>query len=418
MKTKAVRLYGKKDLRLEEFELPEIKDDEILARVVSDSICMSSYKGAVQGPDHKRIPDNVEENPVLVGHEFCGELVKIGEKWSDRFEAGQKFSIQPALNYKGSLDAPGYSFQYIGGDATYIIIPSQVMEMDCLLDYEGEAFFYGSLAEPMSCIIGAFNASYHTVPGSYEHKMGIADESTMAILAGAGPMGLGAIEYAVKVAGPRQLVVTDIDGNRLERARKVLPPEKARDYGVKLEYINPTEVEGPITDYLLSLVPDKYDDVFVFAPVDTLVEQADQILGKDGCLNFFAGPTDPDFSARMNFYDVHYSAKHVVGTSGGNSEDMREALSLMGRGQIDPAAMITHIGGLNSVVETTLRLPEIPGGKKLIYTHLDLELVALDRLVEKEGELFSRLAELVAENNGVWSVEAEKYLLENAPRME
>ena len=44
MKTKAVRLYGKEDLRLEEFDLPEIKEDEILARVVSDSICMSSYK--------------------------------------------------------------------------------------------------------------------------------------------------------------------------------------------------------------------------------------------------------------------------------------------------------------------------------------------------------------------------------------
>ena len=41
MRTKAVRLYGKNDLRLEEFELPAIKDDEILAQVISDSICMS-----------------------------------------------------------------------------------------------------------------------------------------------------------------------------------------------------------------------------------------------------------------------------------------------------------------------------------------------------------------------------------------
>ena len=56
MKTKAVRLYGKEDLRLEEFELPEIKDDEILASVVSDSICMSTFKAAEQGPDHKRVP--------------------------------------------------------------------------------------------------------------------------------------------------------------------------------------------------------------------------------------------------------------------------------------------------------------------------------------------------------------------------
>ncbi|MGI6001813.1 MAG: alcohol dehydrogenase catalytic domain-containing protein, partial [Candidatus Merdisoma sp.] len=139
MKTKALRLYGKEDLRLEEFELPEPKEDEILAKVVSDSICMSSYKAAMQGEDHKRVPDDVAEHPVIIGHEFCGELVKVGSKWADEFKAGEKFSIQPALNYKGSLAAPGYSYQYIGGDATYVIIPNEVMEMGCLLHYSGES---------------------------------------------------------------------------------------------------------------------------------------------------------------------------------------------------------------------------------------------------------------------------------------
>jgi threonine dehydrogenase-like Zn-dependent dehydrogenase len=67
MKTKAVRLYGKHDLRLEEFELPLIKDDEILAHIISDSICMSSYKESMQGSDHKRVPDDIAENPVIIG---------------------------------------------------------------------------------------------------------------------------------------------------------------------------------------------------------------------------------------------------------------------------------------------------------------------------------------------------------------
>ena len=141
MKTKAVRLYGKNDLRLEEFELPPIKDDEILAKVIADSICMSSYKAAQQGADHKRVPSNVGKNPVIIGHEFCGEIVEAGDKWKDRFSPGMKFSIQPALNYRNSLNAPGYSYPYIGGNATYIIIPAEVMEMNCLLEYTGEAFF-------------------------------------------------------------------------------------------------------------------------------------------------------------------------------------------------------------------------------------------------------------------------------------
>mgnify|MGYP002622853403 CR=1 FL=1 len=79
MKTTAVRLYGKNDLRLESFELPPIKDDEILAKVISDSLCMSSYKAAIQGADHKRVPDDVAQNPTIIGHEFCGEIVATGE---------------------------------------------------------------------------------------------------------------------------------------------------------------------------------------------------------------------------------------------------------------------------------------------------------------------------------------------------
>lgn len=36
------------------------------------------------------------------------------------------------------------------------------MECGCLLEYTGEAYYQASLAEPMSCSIGAFHATYHT----------------------------------------------------------------------------------------------------------------------------------------------------------------------------------------------------------------------------------------------------------------
>lgn len=230
MKTKAVRLYGKNDLRLEEFELPTIKEDEILARIVSDSICMSSYKAAIQGADHKRVPDDVDKNPVIIGHEFCGEIIEVGKKWQHKFKKGSKFSIQPALNLESNpYAAPGYSFTYIGGAATYIIIPSEVMEKNCLLNYNGEAYFYGSLSEPMSCIVGAFHASYHTMPGSYVYEMGIKEGGNMAILAGVGPMGLGAIDYAIhRERKPGLLIVTDIDEARLKRAASIHTVEEAQ----------------------------------------------------------------------------------------------------------------------------------------------------------------------------------------------
>jgi L-sorbose 1-phosphate reductase len=417
MKTKAVRLYGKQDLRLEEFELPAIGDNEILAKVVSDSICMSSYKAAKSGPEHKRVPDDVAENPVIIGHEFCGEIVEVGGKWADKFKAGQKFSIQPALNYKGSLDAPGYSYQHIGGDATHVIIPNEVMEMDCLLDYKGDASYMGSLAEPMSCIIGAFHASYHTTPGSYEHSMGIVEGGNMAILAGVGPMGLGSIDYAIHCdRKPGKLVVTDIDDARLERAAKLYTVEEAKKNGVELIYINTGKSDDAVAD-LMALTDGKgYDDVLVMAPVKPVVEQSDKLLGRDGCLNFFAGPTDTAFSANMNFYNVHYASTHVVGTSGGNTADMIESLDMMAKGEINPSSMITHIGGMNSVVETTLNLPNIPGGKKLVYTNISMPLIDLTDLRDKAGEnpLYGELADIVDGNQGLWCLEAEELLLSKA----
>jgi threonine dehydrogenase-like Zn-dependent dehydrogenase len=418
MKTKAVRLYGKNDMRLEEFELPEIREDEILAQIVSDSICMSSYKAAIQGSDHKRVPKNVADRPIIVGHEFCGRIVKVGEKWQKDFQPGDNFSIQPALNQKDNPYAsPGYSFQYIGGNATYIIIPNVVMELGCLLPYDSGTYFYGSLAEPMSCIVGAFHANYHTTQGSYIHKMGVVEGGNMAILAGVGPMGLGAIDYAIhNDRKPKLLVVTDINDERLARAASIYTAQEAEKNGVQLVYVN-TSSPDKGEDYLMSLTGGKgFDDVFVFAPVRPVVEMGDRILGHDGCLNFFAGPSNNQFSAAFNFYNVHYNATHIVGTSGGNTEDMLESLDMMSKGRINPASMITHVGGLNSVVDTTLNLPNIPGGKKLIYTNINMELTALSDFREKgkTDPVFAKLADLIEENNGLWCAEAEKFLLENA----
>ena len=415
MKTKAVRLYGKDDLRLEEFELPAIKDNEILAKVVSDSICMSSYKATHQGTDHKRVPNDVAQNPVIIGHEFAGEIVQVGAKWASAFKPGDKFSIQPAMNYPGGpvgiYSAPGYSYQYIGGDATYVIIPNEVMELGCLLPFKGEGFYPASLSEPLSCVIGAMHANYHGTPGKYVHTMEIKDGGKMALLASVGPMGLAAINYVLhrEDRKPKLLVVTDINQERLDRAASLYTVEFAASRGIELHYVN-TGVENPVELLKSFTEGEGYDDVFCFAPVAPVVEQADDILAFDGCLNFFAGPSKAPFKAPFNFYNVHYNNTHVVGTSGGNTDDMKEALHYMGKG-MDPAGLVTHIGGLNAVIDTTINLPSIPGGKKLIYTHIEMPLTAIADFGKQGTPLFDELDRLCKAHNGLWNVEAETYLL-------
>lgn len=414
MLTRAVRLYGKDDLRLEEFDLPPIKSDEILAKVVSDSICMSSYKAAKQGADHKRVPDDVAEHPTIIGHEFCGEIIEVGSEWAAKYKVGDKFVIQPAFNYQGKLDAPGYSYQYIGGDATYVVIPREAMLMNCLLPFDCDGWYCGSITEPLSCVIGTFHAMYHTTNGSYVHDMGVKQGGKMAILAGVGPMGLAAIDYIIHCdRHPSLIVVTDIDDARLKRAADLLEPAEALKNGIDLRYINTKDIENP-KEYLTDIADGGYDDVLVFAPVAPVVELGDSILGKNGCLNFFAGPSNPEFYAKLNFYNIHYSGTHLVGTSGGNSEDMLEGLDMIKSGLLNPAILITHIGGLDAVIDTTLNLPNIPGGKKLIYPDISLPLTAISDFEElgKTNEMFEELYKLVSKTKGLWNAEAEKYLLE------
>lgn len=416
MKTKAVRMYGTRDLRLEEFELPEIKDDEILVKIMSDSICMSTYKLVEQGKKHKRAPQNIETNPIIIGHEFAGVIVKVGAKWQNQFKPGQRFAQQPALNYKGSLASPGYSYEYFGGACTYCIIPHEVMELGCLMNYDGDSFFEASLGEPMSCIIGGYHANYHTNKKNYEHTMGTKEGGNILIMGGCGPMGLGAVSYGIQFENrPKRIVVTDISDDRIARAKKMITPEQAAANGVELIYANTATMDDEYEGLMALTEGHGYDDVFVYVPNKQVAELGDRLLAFDGCMNFFAGPTDNQFKAEINLYNSHYTSTHILGTTGGNNDDLIEANKLAAAGKIEPAVMVTHVGGINSIIDTTLNLPKIPGGKKLTYTQFDMPLTAIDDFEElgKTDPLFAKLDATCKENRGMWSAKAEKILFEH-----
>ncbi len=414
MKTKAVRLYGVDDIRLEEFELPEIKEDEILVKVVSDSICMSTWKTVKQGAKHKRVPNDVYDNPIIIGHEFAGDIVKVGKKWQDQFTPGQKFAQQPAI--PGQMESPGYSYQWCGGDTQYCIFPNDILEAGCVWTFDGDAYFASSVAEPMSCCIGGYHTNYHTVPGEYTHIMGTKENGNIIILGGCGPMGLGAISYGLTFENkPKRIVVTDINDERIERAREVISEKEAVDNGIELIYVNTAKMDDPIRGLMDITEGHGYDDVFVYIPNKAVCEMGNQIMAYDGCMNLFAGPTDPKFSAEVNLYDCHYSRSKILGSTGGTIDDMKEAIDKNNAGLINSAVMITHVGGLDSVVETTKDLPNVPGGKKLVYTHIDMSMTAIEdfgKLGEKDP-FFKELDEVCKANKGLWSAKAEKMLLEH-----
>lgn len=408
VQSKALRLYGKENMRIDTISLPEIKDDEILAEIMSDSMCMSSWKLAKEGEEHKKTPNNLKEHPIIVGHEFAGKIIKVGKKWQRKYHENQNFVVQPNLARDDTPFVPGYSYPYVGGDATFVIIPNEVMELGCLIPFNGDSYYEGSLCEPVSCVIAAFDAQYHLIPHTYNHKMGIKKNGNMLIIGGTGPMGLLAIDYALHAdLKPKKLIITDIDQQKLDRAKELYPSNE-----VEVEFINTQMLSVEDQERLLrSKVNGKgYDDIFLLVSVRSLAEMAGSLLNTDGCLNQFAGPVNKSFSATLNFYDIHYNFTHVVGTSGGNAENEAKAAKLIANHKLNVAKVITHVLGLNAAAETTLSQPEIGGGKKLIYTHKKFDRIELDKVDPK-----TELGKILKKHNGIWSHEAEQWILNNMP---
>ncbi len=417
MNTRAVRLYGENDIRVEDFELPEINDGEVLIKVVTDSLCASTYKAVIQGPNHKRVPPDVDKNPIIIGHELCGTVVKAGKNVSDKFKSGMNIVIQPALKLENNYD-PGYSYRWVGGNTVYAVVPEIVLERNCLIAYNGDSFYKGSLVEAYGCVIRAFKGLYHTDYETYTRFDGAKAGGKFAILGGAGPMGLAAVDLAINYAGCKQVVVTDLNQERLDYAAKMFTVEDAAKKGVDLRYINTTGIED-VVGYLKEISDGGFDDCFVMVPVPALLTQGEAILGFDGCLNFFAGPPVHELQGSLNLYRVHYDGIHVLGTAGSIPEDTLDIIKLIEDGKIDPSGLVSHVMGIDVVPENIFAMKVPNGAKKMCYNELDIPCIEVAKLGDmvNDGPLYKGLYEIVSRSGGKWSVEAEKYLLENAPKI-
>ena len=417
MDTKALRLYGANDLRLEKFELPQITSEQLLLKVVSDSVCLSTYKAVKQGAEHKRVPNDISNNPIIVGHEMCGEIVEVGDELKKQWKVGQRVVIQPALKLENNYDI-GYSYPLIGGNTQYAVISKLVLDRGCVLPYNGKSFFGGSLTEALGCIIRGYKGMYHTDYTNYQRFDGTKKGGKIAILGGAGPMGIGTIDLGIGYANASQIVVTDLSQERLDYAEKMLSTKYAKENGVMLNYVNTSNIED-VAQYLKDLSDGGFDDVFVMVPVPALFELAEKICKFDGCINFFAGPTNHELMGSINLYRIHYDGIHVVGTAGSIPQDMTDVISLIEQDKLNPGALVSHILGLNALEKTIYDMEKPNGAKKVCYNHLDLPLIAINDLAElgKTNPLYKKLAEIVSANGGLWCAEAEEYLLANAPKI-
>ena len=135
--------------------VPQYGPEELLVRHDAVGLCFSDIKVIRLGPDHPRLTGrNMEQEPVVLGHEVAMTVVGVGERLRKRYHVGDRFIIQADIYYRGQGMAYGYVLQ--GGLSQYAIIGKEILRGDegCyLLPVKPETgYAEAALTEPWACV--------------------------------------------------------------------------------------------------------------------------------------------------------------------------------------------------------------------------------------------------------------------------
>jgi len=201
---KAAVLYAKEDLRYEDYQDPQTGTGEVLVKVRATGICGSDVPRVNQGMVHYF--------PIILGHEFSGEVVEVGEGVSS-VKCGDRVAGVPLIPclrcedcQKGDYSlCKNYTFigsRIQGSFAEYVKVPERnVVKFDSNVSFEQGAFF-----EPSTVALHGLN------------RVNYKGGRDVAILGG-GTIGLFTAQWA-KIFGAKRVFVFDIDNDRLALARK------------------------------------------------------------------------------------------------------------------------------------------------------------------------------------------------------
>lgn len=202
---KAAVLYGNEDIRYAEWDTPAVKPGAVKVRVRATGIC---------GSDVPRVLHNgAHFYPVVLGHEFSGDIVEIGEGVSG-FSVGDTVSGAPLVPCMrcGDCQRGNYSlckqYSFIGSReqgsfAEYVVLPAQnAVRYDPAIPYAQAAMF-----EPSTVALHGLRQGDYRGGG------------TVAVL-GCGTIGIFTAQWA-RIFGAKKLVVLDIDEGRLELAKRM-----------------------------------------------------------------------------------------------------------------------------------------------------------------------------------------------------
>ncbi|MBD8006960.1 2,3-butanediol dehydrogenase [Bacillus norwichensis] len=325
---KAAVWYGEKDIRVEERELKQMKDNEVTVRVAWTGICGSDLheyqEGPVFIPVGEEHPLTGQQAPLTMGHEFAGIVEKVGQDVTS-VKVGDRVAINPMYTYGNKPeDVDAYDgFQFVGlgsdgGFASHVNLGEKhIYKLPDSMTLQD-----GALVEPTAVAVQAVK----------EANMQFGD--TVAVF-GAGPIGL-LTTIAAKAAGASKIFVFDLSEQRLAKAK-----ELGATHVYNSGEVNPVEA-------VKAIVPDGVDVAFEVAGVAPTFKQAIDVTRARGTMvivSIFARPIE------WNPMQLTNTGVKVTSTIAYTPSTFQQTIDLMGTGQLKPQGIITSKIELDNIVE-------------------------------------------------------------------
>jgi L-iditol 2-dehydrogenase len=329
-KMKALVYEGVGNVSLKEVEDPRLREDNVIVKVRSCAICGTDVKAYTIGIASIK-------PPVILGHEFVGEVVEAGKRING-FQPGDRVTMATTLPcgrcrmcrmhlFNMCLHKLPVGTHINGAFAEYLEVPFRGVEHGNLMHVPDTlSDDHGSIAEPLGCVINGQDLAHVGFP------------DTVAVIGG-GPLGLLQAETA-KARGALMTILVQRSRKRCEMAREFnidhVVCSQSRDYVQAVMDLT----SGAGADVVINAAPDK-----------DAVRLAFRLAAKGGRVSLFASvpKDDPIVDLDANF--IHYNQVSVFGASDSTARNHNEALSLLSSGRISTGALITHRFDLNDFFE-------------------------------------------------------------------
>ncbi len=329
---------------IKEVSTPPIEKGGMLVKIRSCAVCGSDIRIYHQG--NPRV-----KPPQIIGHEIAGEIVEIGER-IENFKVGDRVALGADVpcgvckfckNGLGNNCPINYAigYQFPGGFAEYIHINETTVKYGPLHKIpENLSFDEASLAEPLACSLNGYELANLKV------------DDTVVII-GAGPIGLMLVELARNI-GAGRIILSQRSKERLKIARKFSADT----------FISSSE-ENFVERVMEETKGEGADVVMVACANPSAQEEALEIVGHRGRVNFFGGLAPGSRKIKIDSNLIHYKECFVLGSHGSVPRHHKIALELLSRGAVKGKDFITHHFSLDKIKEA-FKVAEGHQGLKVI----------------------------------------------------